>query len=196
MAKEIEPVAPVASEATVEPIVETVSKNDFAEILDKLLKDKTNRIYRGLMIKNVIKKDGDEDYTRVTLVVSGLIPGYIPQEDGSYKRGTTANIYTTSYAISAVLKQNEDTAMMGNYVVDHPEIIPILLSGATINVVQTDVKEGVEYYNPFTTKENAEPYIGQHDFIVNNIYALKLGKMGMRYIDKLIDKSVESLLNM
>lgn len=196
MAKETEPVAPVTSEAAVEPIVETVSKNDFAEILDKLLKDKTNRVYRGLMVKNVIKKDGDEDYTRVTLVVSGLIPGYIPQEDGSYKRGTTANIYTTSYAISAVLKQNEDTAMMGNYVVDHPEIIPILLSGATINVVQTDVKEGVEYYNPFTTKENAEPYIGQHDFIVNNIYALKLGKMGMRYIDKLIDKSVESLLNM
>lgn len=192
MAKENETVQ--VQETPVPSVNESVSKDTFSEIVDKLLKDKENRVYRGLMVKNVIKKDSDEDYTRVTLVVNSAIPGYIPQEDGSYKRGTTNNIYTTSYAISAVLKQNEDTAMMGNYVVNHPEIIPILLSGATINVIQTDVKEGAEYYNPFSTRENAEPYIGQHDFIVNNIYSLKLGKMGERYIDKLLDKSVETLL--
>lgn len=196
MAKENEVQVPEnVSEAPVEGVIENISKDTFADIIDRLLKDKTNRAYRGLMVKNVIKKDGDEDYTRVTLVINSSIPGYIPQEDGSYKRGVTSNIYTTSYAIAAVLKQNEDTAMMGNYVVNHPEIIPILLSGAIINVIQTDVKEGVEYYNPFTTRENAEAYIGQHDFIVNNIYALKLGKMGERYIDKLLDKSVEALLN-
>lgn len=194
MAKENENIQ--VQEAPVPSVNESISKDTFAEIVDKLLKDKENRVYRGLMVKNVIKKDSDEDYTRVTLVVNSSIPGYIPQEDGSYKRGLTSNIYTTSYAISAVLKQNEDTAMMGNYVVNHPEIIPILLSGATINVIQTDVKEGAEYYNPFSTRDNAEPYIGQHDFIVNNIYSLKLGKMGERYIDKLLDKSVETLLNM
>lgn len=191
MAKETEN---VQDPIPVPSVNESISKDTFAEIIDKLLKDKENRAYRGLMVKNVIKKDGDEDYTRVTLVINSSIPGYIPQEDGSYKRGVTSNIYTTSYAIAAVLKQNEDTAMMGNYVVNHPEIIPILLSGATINVIQTDVKEGAEYYNPFSTRENAEPYIGQHDFIVNNIYSLKLGKMGERYIDKLLDKSVEALL--
>ena len=192
MAKENETIQ--AQEAPVPSVNESISKDTFSEIVDKLLKDRENRVYRGLMVKNVIKKDSDEDYTRVTLVVNSPIPGYIPQEDGSYKRGTTNNIYTTSYAISAVLKQNEDTAMMGTYVVNHPEIIPILLSGATINVIQTDVKEGAEYYNPFSTRENVEPYISQHDFIVNNIYSLKLGKMGERYIDKLLDKSVETLL--
>lgn len=196
MAKENEVQVPEnVSEASVVNVAENISKDTFADIIDKLLKDKTNRAYRGLMVKNVIKKDGDEDYTRVTLVINSSIPGYVPEDDGTYKRGTTSNIYTTSYAIAAVLKQNEDTAMMGNYVVNHPEIIPILLSGATISVIQTDVKEGEEYYNPFSTRENAEPYIGQHDFIVNNIYSLKLGKMGERYIDKLLDKSVESLLN-
>ena len=196
MAEKEIPIAPESPEMGAESvIVETISRDTFAEVIDKLLKDKANRAYRGLMVKNVIKKDGDEDYTRITLVINSLIPGYIPQEDGTYKRSTTSNIYTTTYAIAAVLKQNEDTAMMGNYVVNHPEIVPILLSGATINVIQTDVKEGAEYYNPFSTRENAEPYIGQHDFIVNNIYALKLGKMGNKYIDKLLDKSVETLLN-
>lgn len=197
MAKELEAkTAPEAEAAAVEQIAENVvTRSTFSEVVDKLLKDKTNRVYRGLMIKNVIKRETDDDYARVTLVVNSSIPGYIPQDDGSYKRGLVSNIYTTSYAVAAVLKQDEDTAMMGNYVVEHPEIIPIILSGATINVIQTDVKADTEYFNPFTTKEDVEPYVSDHDFIVNNIYSLKLGKMGLRYIDKLLDKSVESLLN-
>lgn len=177
-----------------ETIVESVVKNNFQEIVDRLIKDKSNRVYKNLIVKNVIKKDSDEDYTRITLVVSSPIPGYIPQEDGTYKKGLTNNIYTTSFAISAILKQSEDTAMMANYVVSHPSIIPFLLCGSNIGIIQTDVNEGTEYINPFTTKESPEAYIAQHDIIVNNIYALKLGKMGIKYIDKFLDKSIETLL--
>ena len=187
---------PVVSEAPVAPVNETVVKDSFNDVVEKLLKNKDNRPYRNLIVKNVIKRESDDDYTRITLVVNAPIPGYIPQEDGSYKRGTTNNVYITNYSLAAVLKQNEETAMMGNFVVEHPEIIPIVLSGATINIVQTDVKEGEEYYNPFSTREDTTPYVSQHDFIVNNIYALKLGKMGNKYIDKLLDKSVETLLGM
>lgn len=200
MAKTNENAAPVAqtvenpSNEVIAPANEVITRDSFTEIIDKLIKDKTNRVYRGLIVKNVIKKDTDEDYTRITLVVNAPIPGYIPQDDDTYKRSTTNNVYTTTYAIAAVLKQNEETAMMGNFVVAHPEIVPIILSGATINIIQTDVKEGTEYYNPFTTRDDAEAYLVQHDTIINNIYSLKLGKMGEKYIDKLLDKSVETLL--
>lgn len=172
--------------------VEGISKDSYAEILDKLLKNKENRVYRGLKIKNVLKKEND-DYTRVTLVIMGSIPGYVPQEDGSYKIGVTSNIYTSSFAISAILKQNEETAMMGNYVIDHPEIIPVLLSGATISVIQTNVSAGEEYHNPFTTRDDNDAYVSDHNFIANNIFALKLGKMGEKFVDKVLEKSVDIL---
>ena len=186
-----------ADPSEIQPIAETeaaaevvATKNDFEIALKAMLSNKANRVFKGLVVRNVIKKDDDEDYTRITLVVNGNIPGYLPTDDG-YKRGVTSNVYTTTYAIAAVLKQSEDTAMLGNYVVEHPEVVPALLSGATINLIQSNVAKGEEYRNPFTTKENPEPYVSDHDWIVNNIYGLKLGKIGLKMVDKMLDKLVE-----
>ena len=79
-------------------------------------------------------------------------------------------------------------AMMGNYVIDHPEIIPVLLSGATISVVQTNVNAGEEYHNPFTTKEDVEDTTFDHDTIINYIVGFQFGKTGEKFADILAVK--------
>lgn len=188
-----EVVTPITENEVVESAVVSTVKDNYVEIIDKLLKDRSNRVYKNLVIKN-IKYDDKDEYTRITLVVNGNIPAYVLDEKtGDYKKGLLPNIYISTFALSAIMKQNEDTAFLGDYFVEHPEIIPIVISGATINVVQTYVPAGVEYINPFTTKEEARVYVTQHDTIINNVYAVKLGKIGLKYVDKLMERSIDKL---
>lgn len=186
----------VAVEAQVaeETITPSVTVTDsFETIVAKLSANKDNKTYRGLKVRNVIVNLDDDELPRITLIVNSDIDGYV-EKDGAYVAGKTHNVFTSAFALAAVLKENEETAMMANYIVRNPKVAETLFSGAIINLVQVPVKSGAEYVNPFTTKTDAEAYVSDHDWISNLVVAVKLGTVGNKVIDRLIDRMVDGMM--
>lgn len=188
MAKESEVIpmqeAPVTEEVqAVESAVNTSNvANSYEERLKALLADKDNRVYRNVTIRNVTKREKTGDWENITLVLSGMVPGFIKQEDGSWKKGLTNNIYTTSYAIAGILKETEGASCIVNKINEHPEMIPMVLNKATISIIQTDVPKDAVYEFPFSTRERKEKYTRDHDWVANNIFNVQLGKDGKDFI--------------
>ena len=193
MAEETTKVA-VKAQVAEETITPSVTVSDsFETIVAKLSANKDNKTYRGLKVRNVIVNLDDDELPRITLVVNSDIDGYV-EKDGAYVAGKTHNVFTSAFALAAVLKENEETAMMANYIVRNPKVAETLFSGATINLIQVPVKSGAEYVNPFTTKADAEAYVSDHDWISNLVVAVKLGAVGNKVIDRLIDRMVDGMM--
>lgn len=193
MAKEETKVAPEAQAAEEVVNASVTANNSFDAIVAKLSANKENTTYRGLKVRNVVVNLDDEEYPRITLVLNQEVNGYNLEGD-KYVLGKTKNVFTTAFNIAGVLKESEDTAMLGNYIVRNPKVAENLLSGATINLVQIPVKAGDEYRNPFTTRADAEAYVSDHDWISNCVTAIKLGTIGNKVVDKLIDRIVDEMM--
>lgn len=195
MAKEIETKELVESQETATPeiVAEKPVVDNFDNIVAKISKLKDVEKYRGLRVKNVVVNLDDEDYDRITLVVNQNVRGNVREGD-TYTIGETSNVYISSFALAAVLKQDENTAMLGNYVVRNPKVAENLLSGATISLLQQKVKAGEEYVNPFSTRTDAVPYVREWDWFANYITGIKLGVMGNKIVDRLIDRIVDEML--
>lgn len=180
-----------AAEATI--TASAVADNSFEAIVAKLSANKENTTYRGLRVRNVVVNLDDEEYPRITLVLNQEVAGYVLESE-KYVLGKTKNVFTTAFNIAGVLKENEDTAMLGNYIVRNPKVAENLLSGATINLVQIPVKANTEYLNPFTTRADAEAYVSDHDWLSNCVTSIKLGAIGNKIIDKLLDRIVSEVM--
>lgn len=188
--KKVAPEAQVAEEVITASVT---ANNSFEAIVAKLSANKENTTYRGLKVRNVVVNLDDEEYPRITLVLNQEVNGYNLEGD-KYVLGKTKNVFTTAFNIAGVLKENEDTAMLGNYIVRNPRVAENLLSGATINLVQIPVKAGEEYRNPFSTRTDAEAYVSEHDWISNCVISIKLGVIGNKVVDKLIDRIVDEMM--
>lgn len=193
MANEEKKVAPEAQVAEEVITASVTANNSFEAIVAKLSANKENTTYRGLKVRNVVVNLDDEEYPRITLVLNQEVNGYNLEGD-KYVLGKTKNVFTTAFNIAGVLKESEDTAMLGNYIVRNPKVAENLLSGATINLVQIPVKAGDEYRNPFTTRADTEAYVSDHDWISNCVTAIKLGTIGNKVVDKLIDRIVDEMM--
>ena len=180
--------APVAEEvvATESAVTEQNVASSYDEKLKALLSDKDNRVYRNIRIRNITKREKTGDWENITLVLDGMIPGYIRQDDGTWKKGMTNNLYTTSYAIAGILKENDEVAAVANKISEHPEMIPLVLNGAIISVVQTDVAKDEAYTFPFSTRDRKEKYTRDHDWIANNIFNVNLGKAGKNFMKEAV----------
>ena len=193
MANEETKVAPEAQVAEEVLNASVTANNSFEAIVAKLSANKENTTYRGLKVRNVVVNLDDEEYPRITLVLNQEVNGYNLEGD-KYVLGKTKNVFTTAFNIAGVLKESEDTAMLGNYIVRNPKVAENLLSGATINLVQIPVKAGEEYRNPFSTRTDADAYVSEHDWISNCVTAIKLGTIGSKVVDKLIDRIVDEMM--
>ena len=180
-----------AAEGAITPAVAVT--DTFESIVAKLSASKDNKTYRGLKVRNVIVNLDDEELPRITLVVNSDIDGFV-EKDGAYVAGKTHNVFTSAFALAAVLKENEETAMMANSIVRNPKVAETLFSGSMINLIQVPVKAGAEYVNPFTTKTDADAYVSDHDWISNLVVNVKLGAVGNKVIDRLIDRMVDGMM--
>ena len=169
------------------------SDNSFEAIVAKLSANKENKTYRGLKVRNVIVNLDDEELPRITLVVNQDIDGYVAKDDG-YVLGKTRNIFTSAFALAGVLKEDENVAVMANHLIQNPKVAETLFSGAYINVIQVPVKSGAEYRNPFSTKDDVDAYVSDHDWFSNLVVGIKLGAIGNKVVDKFIDRVVDRML--
>lgn len=155
------------------------------EIINKLLENGAKAV-KGLKVKNVTITVL-ENYTRLGLTLDKEVEGYIAKEDGTYERGTTNVIFISAFAVGSVLKDNDDTAFAANHLVENPQAMNVLLSRATIDIIQEPVASGQEYRNPWSSNEDNST-VFDHDTIINHLTAIKLSDFGMKKLDTLADK--------
>ena len=176
-------------EPQVEQNVETQEENfefalkSYAEIKKDLVK------LHGKPIKRVIKNVNYEildTYTRVSFTLRENVKGFRANEDGDFVLGGTNIIFSSIYAIAAMLKEDDELAWLGNEVITNPKLLNLLCSSATIEIIQQKVEEGEEYVNPFAS--NPEPITFDHDTIINHVVGITLSKVGEKVLEKYMDK--------
>lgn len=176
--------------APVEANEPQVSENSVREIIRNLIADGATRVNK-LKVKNVNFDPNYEDknHIGISFTFDREVPGYISEDNGTtYKKGMTKTVFTSTYAIAAVLKENEDYAWLAGRIVDKPQAICLILSGATVDILQREIPKGTEVVNPFSTQTNKTWPIYDHDILVNDIINITLGKVGEKMADKLADK--------
>lgn len=177
----------VLPQETVEtPEVNEMTESSVRDIIRNLIADGATRINR-LKIKNVnYDKDyEDKNHIRVTITLDRKVPGYVSIMDNNgnitgYEKGMTNLIYTSTFALAAVLKENEDFSWLANHIVDKPKALTLIFNGATIDVLQREFPKGTPVVNPFSTNSNKEWPIYDHDITVNDVINITLGKTGER----------------
>lgn len=167
-----------------------VQQGSYQDAIKTLLASGAKKI-TGLRVKNVNFTE-KENYNMVSFTLTSKIRGYITDDGGqTYKEGMTNIIYTSTYAIAGCMKEDENLSWMANYLLEHPKALPIIFNGATIDIIQKEVKEGEEYKNVFSTKDEVEGTIFTHSTFINNIIKIYLGSAGkigaMRIMDKMLE---------
>lgn len=181
MAKENE----VLPQETVEtPEVNETSESSVRDIIRNLIADGATRINK-LRIKNVNYDPDyeDKDYIRVSLTLDRKVPGFVPVTDSNgnitgYEYGLTNVIYTSTFALAAVLKENEEFSWLANHIVAKPKALTLLFNGATIDILQRQIAKGTPVVNPFSTQTNKEWPVYDHDMVTNDVISIALGKTG------------------
>lgn len=186
MAQTNEQVSASQNEKVVENKIQTTSNDSYKDIIKKMLSNGCKRI-NSITIKNVNFTEKD-NYTMVSFTLKTPIRGYVMDENGEYKLGMTNTLFTSLFAITGTLKEDEELGWMANALLESPQALNLILNGATVDIIQQDIPQGVEYYNPFSTKAEVDAAVYDHDIIINHIIGFKLGKMGERMSMRLADK--------
>lgn len=161
--------------------------------MTKQMEKKVNALVRNgaKVISNVTIKNinvtKEVNYVRVSLTLDEDIDGYVlNQETGEYELAKTNIVFTSTYAIASILKDNDETAFAANFIVNNPKALNVVLSRAKIDVLQEHVENGKEYVNPFTNSNNSVTF--DHNTIINHIIDIKsISKIGYKAIDKIFD---------
>lgn len=154
------------------------------EIIAELLKNGGVQV-KDLKVRNVTVTHC-ENYVRLALTLNTPVKGMVTKDNGvTYEEGETNVIFVSLYSVTSLLKDNDDAAFAVNHLVNHPDAMSIVLSRASINIIQEPVEEGQEYRNPWST--NAEATVFDHKTIINHITDIKLSDFAIRKMDKLAD---------
>jgi hypothetical protein len=178
--------APKAQQAEVEAQEQSVAIAGYQNTIKKLIATGCKRI-NSVRVKNVNFTEKD-NYTMISLSLASPIRGYESKGDGQWEEGHTTTLFTSLYAISGAIKEDEDLGWMANALLEHPQALNLIFNGATIDLLQQDVEAGAEVKNPFSTREDAEARSYDHNIIINHVIGFKLGKTGQKMSDKLADK--------
>ena len=154
------------------------------EVIAKLLKNGGMQV-KDLKVKNVTVTNC-ENYTRLALTLNTPVKGMVTKDNGvTYEEGKTNVIFVSLYSVTSLLKDNDDVAFAVNHLVAHPDAMSIVLSRASITIIQEPVDEGQEYRNPWS--ENAEATVFDHKTIINHITDITLSDFAIRKMDRLAD---------
>lgn len=153
------------------------------EVIANLIKNGAEPI-KGLNVKNVTITPC-ENYVRLGITLSSPVKGMVSEDGVNYEEGTTNIIFVSLYSITSLLKDNDEAAFAVNHFLKHPESMSVVLSRATIDILQEPVVSGQEYKNPWS--DSADATVFDHDTIINHVTDIKLSDFAIRKIDKLAD---------
>lgn len=154
------------------------------EIIAELLKNGGKSV-KDLKVKNVTVTRC-ENYVRLGITLDKPVMGMVTKDNGvTYEEGETSVIFVSLYAITSLLKDNDDAAFAANHLAEHPEAMSIVLSRASLNIIQEIVEAGTEYKNPWST--NGEATVFDHKTIITHVTDVTLSDFAVRKLDKLAD---------
>lgn len=154
------------------------------EIIAELLKNGGKSV-KDLKVKNVTVTRC-ENYVRLGITLDKPVMGMVTKDNGvTYEEGETNIIFVSLYSITSLLKDNDDAAFAANHLVEHPEAMSIVLSRASLNIIQETVEAGAEYKNPWST--NAEATVFDHKTIITHVTDVTLSDFAVRKLDRLAD---------
>lgn len=145
--------------------------------------------YRACLVKSC-RVEEEDNYTRVSITLGNEVTGFLPDASGNYLPAQVTTIFSSGFALSACLKNNEDISWLAGIINENPNAIRVLLPGSKIDIIRQLVKAGEEYVNPFTTKsaEDIVPSVFEHDTYITHIIGIELGKNGSKFADMLAMK--------
>lgn len=142
----------------------------------------------SVRVKNVNFTEKD-NYTMISFTLSNPIRGFVSNDNGmTYQEGMTNTLFTSLYAITGALKEDDELGWMANALLDNPQALNLIFNGSTVDIIQQEVSAGVEFTNPFSTRSDAPVQVYDHDVIINHIIRFKLGKTGEKMATRLADK--------
>ena len=169
--------------------VVTVADGTFAEVVKNLQKRCGKIITRAVKNFNFEVLD---NYTRISFTLREPVKAYRIDEDSDEWILDKSNVvFNSAYAFAGMLKEDDDLAFTANDCVINPKLMGLLAIGGTIDIIQELVPEGQEFINPFSS--DPEPVTFEHDMIVNHIVGLKPGKTGQKFLEKYMDKLMDSI---
>ena len=183
------------TQETVAPVSATDNANSFNAIVARIAKMDNTQWYRNLKVRNVTVDTNEDGYSFVNFATDRPIKSNVAK-DGVWQVGEIKVVRVSIFAVAAVLKEDEVTAILANDIVRQPKIAEKLLSGATITVLQRMVGAGEEYVNPFTTNSEVAPVVYDHQWFANYTTHIELGVFGKKVIDNLANAMVAQLMSM
>lgn len=166
-----------------EQVEEQGNEKSFKDICNEIIAEGGTRV-RGLKVRSC-KITEQDNYTMVSLTLERKVRGYRADETtGIFEEGLTNVIFTSSYSLASVLKNNEDLAFCANSLVENPRGFEVVLSGATIDIIQQPVAADELYKNPFSSS-NAEGVALGHDTIINHIVDIKPSNRALTVLDRM-----------
>lgn len=183
MANEILKPAEEVVDNTVETTVEEQStERTFKDVCNEIVANGGTRI-RGIKVRSC-KITEQENYTMVSLTLERKVKGYRANEDtGIFEESMTNVIFSSAYSLASVLKNDEDLAFCANTLVESPNAFEVVLSGATIDIIQQPVAADELYKNPFSTSDSEGVALG-HDTIINHVINIVPSKRAMTVLDR------------
>ena len=153
------------------------------EIIAELLKNGGKSV-KDLKVKNVTVTRC-ENYVRLGITLDKPVAGMVTKDSVTYEEGETNVIFVSLYSITSLLKDDDNAAFAANHLVEHPDSMSIVLSRATLNIIQETVEAGAEYKNPWSN--NAEATIFDHKTIITHVTDITLSDFAIRKLDRLAD---------
>lgn len=154
------------------------------EIIAELLKNGGKSV-KDLKVKNVTVTRC-ENYVRLGITLDKPVTGMVTKDNGvTYEEGETNVIFVSLYSITSLLKDDDNAAFAANHLVEHPDSMSIVLSRATLNIIQETVEAGTEYKNPWS--DNAEATVFDHKTIITHVIEVNLSDFAIRKLDRLAD---------
>ena len=153
------------------------------EVIAQLLKEGAVQV-KGITIKNVTVTPLDE-YIRLGLTIDKEVDGYRQTESGEYEKTKVDVIFVSAYSVGSILKDDPNAAFAVNHLLKHPDALGMILSRATIDIVQESVAGDEEYKNPFSSSD--ETTVFGHDTIINHVANINLNDFGRGRLLRLAD---------
>lgn len=167
---------------------------DIKQVLATLKAETDNETFNGLVVKNInITDKGSWDM--VSLTLNNAVTAMVRKDDASdeFVKGTSRVVFVSRYSIAAMLTENEDTAVARPYILESNKLLKLLLSYCTVDVVAEHIAKDTEYSNPFSDNDDTTPI--EHETYFHHLFNLKLGKKGLKALDKLVDRIIEEAVN-
>lgn len=184
------------------PESEVSTSNSFKDIVKNLIINGA-KVYKNHHIKNMTITDCDT-YVRVAITLTDAVPGYVSHDNGTtYEKGMTKVIFTSLFAITAMLRENEELAWLATPILQKEQdarengenielaignLMNVIFCGSTIDILQRHYNAGDAISNPYSTRTDKQETVYDHDVYINDIINVSLGKTGAKMADRLADK--------